>query len=176
MFAVFTILPALERLMVFAALGALLLGPVSGDAWAAAGRAKISLGAVEEVVLLPWGVRLPARIDTGAAKSSLDARELTIVGNIASFKLADKYGGRRLSLPILHWREVSTSATTSRRPVVEISLCIGSRRIRTQVNLNDRSRVKYPLIIGRNTLSHDFLVDCSASYCTEPSCAGIAPQ
>ena len=31
---------------------------------------KIAIGTVEEVILLPWNIRLPARIDTGAANFS----------------------------------------------------------------------------------------------------------
>lgn len=32
---------------------------------------KIAIGLLEDMILLPWGVKLPARIDTGAATSSL---------------------------------------------------------------------------------------------------------
>ena len=172
-------LPAFRTVIVqttvIAALCTLLWGFIPGDAWAEPGE-RISLGSVEEVVLLPWGVRLPARIDTGAATSSLDARELTVKDDIADFKLPVKYGGVHLRLPVLRLKEVKTSATKSRRPVVAIELCIGNRRIQTEVNLNDRSQVKYPLIIGRNTLKHNFIIDCSTSYCTTPSCAEVPPQ
>ena len=39
---------------------------------------KITLGRTEKVILLPWGVKLPARIDSGAGVCALDARELQI--------------------------------------------------------------------------------------------------
>jgi len=125
---------------------------------------RTRIGPVEEVILLPWGVRLPARIDTGAAQSSLDARELTIKDNMAEFKLPEKYGGLRLRLPILT------------RPVVEVELCVGPRHLRTRVNLNDRSKVKYPLIIGRNILRGNFVVDCMKSKCAPPSCPEAAAK
>ena len=48
---------------------------------------KIRLGAVENVALLPWGVLMPARIDTGAATSSLDARNLVVKGKTVEFNL-----------------------------------------------------------------------------------------
>jgi hypothetical protein len=131
---------------------------------------RTRIGLVEEVILLPWGVRLPARIDTGAAQSSLDARELTIKDNMAEFKLPEKYGGLRLRLPILTWQTIRTAESQERRPVVEIELCVGPRHLRTRVNLNDRSRVKYPLIIGRNILRGNFVVDCMKSKCAPPSC------
>ncbi len=40
-----------------------LLAPEAVDA-----KGKIIIGSIEDVILFPWGVRLPARIDTGAAK------------------------------------------------------------------------------------------------------------
>ncbi|MCX5802400.1 MAG: RimK/LysX family protein, partial [Proteobacteria bacterium] len=67
---------------------------------------KVTIGAIEEVILLPWGVRLPARIDTGASTTSLDARGLKIQNNIAEFRLPDMYGGLLLSLPVVDWRHI----------------------------------------------------------------------
>jgi hypothetical protein len=46
----------------------------------AQGQDKIRIGLVEDIILLNWGIRMPARIDTGAAQSSLDAREFMAVG------------------------------------------------------------------------------------------------
>jgi hypothetical protein len=137
---------------------------------------KIKLGAVENVVLLPWGVLMPARIDTGAATSSLDARNLVVKGKTVEFNLPQQYGGRRIRLPMVKWKTIKSAEAQERRPIVIIELCIGSRRVRTHVNLNDRSNVKYPFIIGRNTLTHDFLIECSTSYCTQPSCPEVKPK
>ena len=148
-------------------LSGLLLFPIGGPAM---GEEKIGVGLAEEVILMPWGVRMPARIDTGAATSSLDARGLTVKGDVAEFRLPDKYGGLELRLPILHWRVVRSAQGKKRRPVVGIDLCIGSKRLRTEVNLMDRSGVSYPMIIGRNVLRSGFVVDCMKSHCAPPSC------
>jgi len=51
---------------------------LSSTALHAENESKILVGAVEEVILLPWGVKLPARIDTGSGMTSLDARDLTV--------------------------------------------------------------------------------------------------
>jgi len=133
---------------------------------------KITIGGVEDVILLPWGVGLPARIDTGAAKSSLDARELKVQGDMVEFKLPQKYGGLRIRLPIIEWRHVRTQEGLERRPVVELDICLGTSRIRTMVNLNDRSMVKYPLILGRNFLKENFVVDVQRRRTTKPICPG----
>ncbi len=131
---------------------------------------KTVIGGVEDVILLPWRVRLPARIDTGAAKSSLDARELKIQDDIVEFRLPQKHGGLHMRLPVVEWRHIRTQEGLERRPVVEVDICLGTKRIRTLVNLNDRSMVKYPLILGRNFLKENFLVDVQRRRMTRPIC------
>ncbi len=143
---------------------------IAMGAAAAAGEEKIQLGALENVVLLPWGVQLPARIDTGAATSSLDARNLEVFNNYAHFQLPLQYGGLRLRLPIVRWATIRSADSRTRRPFVELELCIGAKRVRTQVNLIDRSGVEYPLLLGRNTLAQGFIIDCNTTFCTIPSC------
>ena len=137
---------------------------------------KITVGEVEDVVLMPWGVRLPARIDTGAAMSSLDARELNVKNNIAEFRLPKKYGSLQMRLPVKEWQKVRSADFNERRPVVEITVCMGQKLIQARVTLNDRSTVKYPLIIGRNVLKDNFVVDCMNSNCLSPSCPEVSPR
>lgn len=131
---------------------------------------KIVVGEVEDVILLPWGIKLPARIDTGAAISSLDAQNLNVKDGFAEFRLPQRYGGMKLRLPIVDWLTIRSSEASEERPIVEVELCIGSKRVRTKVNLNDRSTVRYPLLIGRNTLKENFIVDCMQERCSPPSC------
>ena len=150
----------------FAVLSLLVLGTANAEE-------KITLGAVEDVILLPWGVRLPARIDTGAAKSSLDARELVIQDGMAEFKLPQEFGGVQLRLPIIEWEHIRSPDGRQQRPVVELELCIGSKRIRSKVNLTDRSMVKYPLILGRNFLRKNFVVDVKRRMTAPPRCPDI---
>ncbi len=128
---------------------------------------KILLGRTEEVLLLPWGVKLPARIDTGAGFCSLDARELKIDNDMAEFKLPDAYGGLRLRLPVIRWRSIHSANSHERRAVVQIEIRLGPKRLRVEASLDDRSQVKYPLLIGRNALRQGFVVD--------PSKTNIAP-
>ncbi len=137
---------------------------------------KITVGLVEDVILLPWKVKLPARIDTGAATSSLDARELQIKDNIVEFSLPKKYGGLRLSLPIVDWRTIRSAGTRESRPVVEVEFCLGPKKMRARLNLKDRSQVKYPLLIGRNALKDNFVVDCMKMRCSPPSCPEVRPK
>ncbi len=135
---------------------------------------KITLSRAEEVILLPWDIRLLARIDTGATVTSLDARDLKIEGQVAEFRLPEEYGGALLRLPIVAWRHVRSSKGRETRPVIEIDLCIATQKVRVKANLNDRSMVKYPIILGRNALKDHFIVDVKKrSRTTPPKCSNL---
>jgi hypothetical protein len=142
----------------------------------AAAAEKVGIGLVEDIILLPWEIRLPARIDTGAAISSLDARGMIIRENRVEFRLPKKYSGKKLSLPIVDWQVARSSENREKRPVVELEICLASKRLRARFNLNDRSRVKYPVLIGRNILQENFSIDCTKSNCAPPSCRDITEK
>jgi hypothetical protein len=145
-------------------------GAVSGET---KGSAKASVGVVEEILLLPWGVRLPARVDTGATTSSLDARDMDLRGDTVEFSLPAKYGGQRICLPVVDWKFIRSAESREKRPVVEMEICMGPKKIRARVNLNDRSRMKYPVIVGRNILKHDFVVDPLKEMIAPPLCEEV---
>ena len=151
-------------------LSALLIVGIIGTADA---QDKITLGRTEKVLLLPWGVKLPARIDSGAGVCSLDARELQIDKDMAEFNLPNAYGGLRLRLPVIRWRTVHSANGRKRRPVVQIEIRLGPKRLRVEANLEDRSKVKYPLLIGRNALRHGFVVDASKANLAPPENRGV---
>jgi hypothetical protein len=133
-------------------------------------KTKTVIGAVEEVVLFPWGAKLPARIDTGAGMTSLDVRDLTVKKKVAQFRLPEKYGNALISRPVIRYIKVQSADFRGRRPVVEIELCLGQKRMRVQANLTDRSGLDYRLIIGRNVLSEGFIVDCTQEGMWPPKC------
>jgi hypothetical protein len=135
---------------------------------------KITIGEVEDVMLLPWTVTLPARIDTGATLSSLDARDLSVRNNIAHFVLGKRYGSVRLRLPVVDWIFIRSSTGTEKRPVVEIPICLGSKIIRALATLKDRSQMTYPFSVGRNALSGGFMIDTSRSRAAQPRCQSSA--
>jgi len=131
------------------------------------------IGAVEDIILMPWRITLPSRIDTGAATTSLDARELVIKDNMAEFHLSEAHGGKKMSLPVTGWKEVKSSGAQQRRPVVELDICIGDKVLRVEANLIDRSRVQYPLLIGRNVLEKGFIVDVRKTHALPPRCSEL---
>ncbi len=154
--------------------GLLLIGPKEVNAQESGkGKEKITIGRAEEVILLPWGIKLPARVDTGAAKSSLGAPEMKVDGNRVEIRLRKEFGGMKLRFPIIEWGDYKTSQGSERRPVVEVVICLGTKRIRTKVNINDRSELKYPFLIGRDLLRGRFVVDVSRYMSLAPNCKGV---
>jgi len=94
--------------------------------------------------------------------------------NVAEFKLGRRWGSRRLRLPVIEWRQIQTALGTEKRPVVEVSICLGSKLFRTPVTLKDRSEMLYPFLVGRTALSGKFLVDPSRSKAAKPTCSGAS--
>jgi hypothetical protein len=139
-------------------------------------RDKPIIGAEEEVLILPWEIRLRARVDTGAATSSLDARNIRVQRRSGKrsvrFTLVSDDGSRvALDLPLSGYhRVVSADSGIERRPVVRIVICVAGLRAETEVSLNDRSSMQYRMLLGRNVLEGRFLVDVSRSFATRPVC------
>ncbi len=129
---------------------------------------KPVIGAEEYVRILPYGFTLPARIDTGAATTSLDARNISVEDSTVTFTLPPKWGGATLTAPIVDWRYIHTSRSREKRPVIELELRIAAKKLRVRVNLNDRSHMRYPMLIGRNVITGNFLVDTSQSFWNSP--------
>ncbi|MEN6617420.1 MAG: RimK/LysX family protein [Syntrophorhabdus sp.] len=130
---------------------------------------KPILGALERVVIEPYGIRITARVDTGAATSSLDARNLKVSDDKATFNLSPKFGSSEITVPIVAWRYVRTAGSREKRPIVEMDLCIDSKRLRVWVNLTDRSDMRHPVLLGRNAISGNFIVDPSQTFLTKPT-------
>ena len=140
-------------------------------------RHAIHVGAVEDVVLLPWNVTIPARVDTGAATSALDARDIKVLPGKkeVEFRLPERCGGHLVRRHVHAWRIVTSSdGKSEERPEVLMEFRFGDRQIHTHVTLTDRSHMHYPLLLGRRTLSNRFIVDVTQTNllpleCTEPA-------
>jgi len=137
---------------------------------------KEIIGSTEEVVLLPWNIKLRARIDTGAATSSLDARNLKVSNGVAVFRVPRQLGEVELKLPVVGRRRYRHADGAEFRPLVQLEICIGSHRISTTVNLNDRSKVEYPFLVGRNILARRFIVDVSRKRLLTLDCRRAASR
>jgi hypothetical protein len=148
------------------------------------------MGYVEWVVMGETGIRLKARLDTGAKTSSLHAV------NVESFE-KDNEEWVRFQLPLgdhkdqpsegdLEHEEVileferpvhrtvlikRKGAPSQRRYVVRMDFCMGGKTHETQFSLTDRGKFSYPVLLGRRFLRDDnILTDSARSFIVENEC------
>lgn len=137
-------------------------------------------GWVENGLLLPENLPVKAKLDTGAQTSSLDAKDLRRFERDGepwvrfTVEVKEQGKNRRVTFERKVVRDVKVRGAggEERRPVVLMSICIGERRYDEQFSLNNRSKMIYPVLIGRRTLEQMGVVDVSRTYTVQPSCAG----
>jgi hypothetical protein len=118
------------------------------------------VGAVESVAVVEAGLRFRARIDTGAAASSIHARDVRVERGWVHFVLENERGERRaLSAPLVDLAHVRGAAGVDVRPRVRLRLSLRGVEKSLPVSLRDRSGMQHPLLVGRDFLAGDFLVD-----------------
>lgn len=109
-------------------------------------KTRTIVGFVEDVTIYGNNKKqrdLKARIDTGAVKSSIDAR-LAAILNLG---------------PIIKRKLVVSAHGKTIRPVMEADVKIGKRRIKSEFTIADRIHMKYNVLIGQNILKQGFLID-----------------
>lgn len=126
------------------------------------------VGAVEWVRIEPGDIRLPARIDTGAATTSIHAEDIELVEKDGKrwvhFSLVDPETNEKIQLEQRLHRKVIIKQSDSedqRRYVVRMWITIGETRSLVDVTLTDREHMEYPMLIGRNLLVDTVIVDVS---------------
>ncbi|MBQ3452862.1 ATP-dependent zinc protease [Candidatus Saccharibacteria bacterium] len=113
---------------------------------------------------------IPAKIDTGADSSAIWASNINITGHgFLTFSLFDPkspyYTGETLKTKDYVARSVRSShGDTEVRYRVKLKLKIAGKTFLTNFTLANRSRNKFPVLIGRRTLhKKGFIVDVSKS-------------
>ena len=90
--------------------------------------------------------RIPAKVDTGACKSSMH------------ISLAKKLG---LTKDLWGIKKIKSANGEEYRPVIKSKIKIKNRIIPVTLTLTKRDNLKYPLLIGRDILNKRFIVDVS---------------
>ena len=135
---------------------------------------KQIIGATATITELGTGIPFLARVDTGAKTCSLHVENLSIddesprrlenIGKTIRFDLIGEDGkSQRVESTIASAVRVRSSVFKNgefdRRYKVWLTLQWKDFRKKVLVTLNDRTDMDYPLLIGRNYLRGDFLVD-----------------
>jgi hypothetical protein len=123
--------------------------------------APFEVGWCERVELPEWGVRLKAKIDTGARTSALHVTAMKRLG--PSLLEVDVPAGRsktaRVRVEVREWTLVRDSGGhAERRPVVEALLKLGAVERRVRVSLTNRGDMLFPMLVGRTALGPEVRV------------------
>ena len=130
-----------------------------------------------EKVSLEDGLIMEAKIDTGAKHSSINIKDHELFKKKGKpwirFTLAGPNGGKvKIERQIIRYAKVKRKGYRAQvRPVVELAYCLGDITKTVQVNLVDRSKFDYQMLVGRSFLKGDFVVDPSIKYSLEPACS-----
>jgi hypothetical protein len=132
------------------------------------------IGATTMVTLVSTGKPLQARVDTGATSCSIHCDALEIkdadpdpkvnIGKPVRFLIKHKESdaeGEWVEAKIVDHVTVRTSEREDERYKVRLNLRWEDMEKKVLVTLNDRQHMKYPVLLGRNFLRDDFLVNVS---------------
>jgi hypothetical protein len=130
------------------------------------------IGATTLVTEVTTGLPLAARVDTGATSCSIHCETFEIkdahpdpkenIGKPVRFLLRNKDGEDLwVESKIVDHVTVRTAERDDERYKVRLQLRWEDVEKKVVATLNDRQRMKYPMLLGRNFLRDDFLVNVS---------------
>lgn len=136
----------------------------------------IIVGWVERVRIMEADFDVRAKLDSGARHSSLSAVDLVEFDRDGKTWVrfwVRNWRDERVTIerPVLRTARIKTHSSDSQmRPVIELTLCVGSLARTVEVNLVDRENFNYPLLVGRSFLALGVLVDSARRYARPPIC------
>ncbi len=131
---------------------------------------KMFFGEAEYIYIKEANATFDARIDSGAAVSSILATDITEFERSGKkwyrFNLQANDRELQVEAQFVRYSDMIQSSTKKlvRRPVVSLNLKIGDFSTSSEFTLADRSHMQYPLLIGRNMLQDVAVVDVSRSH------------
>jgi len=151
--------------VLLAAVIAFMAGVLAGWQGIAGGvtRARLVQG-VEIVRIAEGGIDYTARVDSGAAISSVNARNIAVdggdaedprknIGRTVHFTLDNGHGqSAEVDAEIIDVKSVRTGDCREWRYHVHLTVDFGGRTANLLVNLNDRSALGEKMLLGRNWL------------------------
>lgn len=140
-----------------------------------------------EVITIAELDRVPikAKLDTGAYTASLNAVDIEYFEKegddwVRFTPVVNDEALAEREMPLLKISRIKQRAeegddsddiASSKRPVVEMTLCIGQQKEVIEVNLTNRGHFTYPLLLGAKALRQlKALVDPGRKYTIEPDC------
>lgn len=131
---------------------------------------RMVVGEKEQVRLVPPGFVLTARVDTGAASSSLHAENLTEFERDGQdwvrFDVATEEVNVTIERPVEKYVRVyqQSDKEGTRRPVIKMRIVLGNVKDTFEFTLADRSHLEHSMLLGRNFLTDIALVDVGRQF------------
>ncbi|MEZ9518993.1 ATP-dependent zinc protease [Vibrio splendidus] len=117
------------------------------------------------------GMKFPAKLDTGADVSSMNAVNIKRFKkdgqDMVSFTYQNNQGDKQdFTKPVIDVMRIKAKKgeKVNIRPVVEMKVKLGDLEKEVRVNLQDRSRFEYSMILGKNFLKHGAVVSSDEDY------------
>lgn len=151
----------------------------AGAASVRADGALKTAGLVETVRIQPETIDIRAKVDTGAENSSLDTRDWQTFERDGAtwirFTLnLDGGDSRSLERPLGRMTVIHRAGSRQERPIVMMTLCVGDVARAVEVNLAERPKLSYRMLLGASFLTGAYVVDVSQSDLTRPTCGEAA--
>ncbi len=131
---------------------------------------KVLIGRIEWVSMPELKIKHRARIDTGAKTTSMHAVNIEEVEQrgelFVKFQTIDSEGKTvEVVRKVDTTQKVSnTAGLVSKRYVIKEKIKIGAIEREVNINLNDRTKMDYKFLVGRNLLLGRFIVDVARSH------------
>ncbi len=128
---------------------------------------KPTIGRVERVEFLDANIKgLPAKVDTGAYRSSIWATHIREEGGVLYFTLlgpaSPYFTGKEVSTTEFKLVQVENSfGHRQQRYSVFLRIRVGGKLVKSNFTLANRAVKTYPALIGRKLLKNRFVVDVS---------------
>ena len=123
---------------------------------------KKIIGPIATVNIIEGRIKFTGRVDTGAKTTSINAKNIKRKNDYVQFTLVNKQGQEiSMKAKIIDERNVFSAEKREKRYFIYLTLAYDGITKKTLVNLNDRSKSTYKILLGRNWLKGKYIVDVS---------------
>ncbi|MDN6180679.1 MAG: ATP-dependent zinc protease [Halomonas subglaciescola] len=160
-------------------------GLLTGAGAAAAESSSKVFGWIEKAEMMPWNIKVKAKLDSGALTSSIDARDVERFEKDGEdwvrfrFEMKDMDSGEKASedveRPLKRGLSVRGAGGSDERPVVLLNICVGDKIFEEEFSLRDRGEMFYPVLLGRRTIAHLGLLDVQKTFMHDAQCDDDTP-
>lgn len=113
-------------------------------------------------------IDVTAKIDTGAKTSALSVTGIKLIEINGEKMVSFKVRGKKVTLPLITTRKIkSSNGHTELRPVIKTTLIMDQKKWEVEITLTNRKSMKYPMLLGKQALISNCIVDVSYSYLTK---------